>query len=106
LTPSTAANSDDTGGSEPTWCAIAPATPWRWRPWVSVVGSVLARPPIISAKNTPTDSAVPGFWKVERNPEAAPRWEAGTLPMIEDELGAANMPTPIPLCRISSANAQ
>jgi hypothetical protein len=29
-------------------------------------------------------------------PEAAPRWLAGTLPMIEEELGAANIPLPIP----------
>ena len=52
------------------------------------------------------DSAVPEFWKVERMPEAAPRWRAGTLPMIEEELGAANMPLPIPLTAISSAKAQ
>ena len=41
------------------------------------------------------DNAVPEFWKVDRMPEATPRCSAGTLPMIEDVLGAANMPLPI-----------
>jgi len=49
---------------------------------------------------------VPEFWKVEHIPEAAPRWLAGTLPMIEEEFGAPNMPTPTPFTAISSANAQ
>ena len=76
------------------------------RPLVSVCGRLLASPAIISEKKTPIESAVPEFWKVERIPEAAPRWAGGTLPMIEEELGAANMPTPMPLMRMSSANAQ
>ena len=52
------------------------------------------------------DSAVPEFWKVERIPDAAPRWRAGTLLMTEAEFGALNMPTPIPLSVISAAKAQ
>ena len=80
----------------PTWCASAAGTPCCCRPLVSVFGRLLASPAIISEKNTPIDSAVPEFWKVERMPEAAPRCLAGTLPMIEEELGAANMPPPIP----------
>ena len=40
---------------------------------VSVLGRLAASPAIISEKNTPIDSAVPEFWKVERMPEAAPR---------------------------------
>jgi len=59
----------------------------------------------MTEKNTPMDNAVPEFWKVERMPEAAPRWLAGTLPMIEDELGAANIPLPIPFSAMSSAKA-
>jgi hypothetical protein len=51
------------------------------------------------------DSAVPEFWNVERMPEAAPRCRAGTLPMIEEELGAANIPLPIPFAAMSSAKA-
>ena len=43
------------------------------------------------------DRAVPEFWNVARMPDAAPRRLAGTLPMIDDVLGAANMPLPIPL---------
>ena len=57
----------------------------------------------MTEKNTPIDSAVPVFWKVERMPEAAPRCAAGTLPMIEEELGAANMPLPIPFAAMSTA---
>ena len=106
LTPSTAANSEDTGGSEPIWWATACGTPCCSRPPVSVFGKLPASPAIISEKNTPIDSAVPEFWKVERMPEAAPRCLAGTLPMIEEELGAANMPLPIPFTAMSSANAQ
>ncbi len=67
---------------------------------------LVASPAIISEKNTPIDSAVPEFWNVERIPDAAPRWRAGTLLMIEAEFGALNMPTPIPLSVISAANAQ
>ena len=48
---------------------------------------------------------MPEFWNVERIPDAAPRCRAGTLLMIADELGAPNMPTPIPLSAMSSANA-
>ena len=43
--------------------------------------------------------------RLERMPEAAPRWLAGTLPMIEEELGAANIPLPIPFSAMSSAKA-
>jgi hypothetical protein len=57
-------------------------------------------------KNTPIDSAVPEFWNVERIPEATPRCRAGTLPMIEEELGVANMPLPIPFAAMSTAKAQ
>jgi hypothetical protein len=67
---------------------------------------VLASPAIISEKNTPMDSAVPEFWNVERMPEAAPRCRAGTLLMMDDVLGAANIPLPIPFAAMSRANAQ
>jgi len=90
----------------PICCAIAWGTPWCCRPAVSVFGRLLASPAIMSEKNTPIDSAVPEFWKVERMPEAAPRCRAGTLPMIDDELGAANMPPPIPFAAMSRAKAQ
>src|ERR1700727_621469 len=106
LTPNTAANRDDTGGSEPTWWATAGATPCATRPLVSVWGRLVASPAIMSEKNTPMESAVPVFWKVERIPEAAPRCDGGTLPMIEEELGAANIPTPTPLTKMSTPNAQ
>ena len=69
----------------------------------SCAGRLLASPAIISEKNTPIDSAVPEFWNVERIPEAAPRWRAGTLLMIEDELGALNMPDADPVERRSAA---
>ncbi len=59
----------------------------------------------MTEKNTPMDTAVPEFWNVERMPEAAPRCRAGTLPMIEEELGAANIPLPIPFAAMSSAKA-
>lgn len=39
-------------------------------------------------------------------PEATPRNCAGTLPMIEEELGEANMPLAIPLSAISTAKIQ
>src|ERR1022692_916903 len=81
-------------------------TPWRCRPLVSAAGRLLASPAIMSEKNTPIDSAVPEFWKVERIPEATPRWLAGTLLMMDDELGAENMPVPIPFAAMSRAKAQ
>jgi hypothetical protein len=104
FTPRTAANSDETGGRVPTWCAIPCGTPSRCRPPVSVLGRVLARPAIISEKNAPMDSAVPEFWNVDRIPDAAPRCRAGTLLMIEEELGAANMPPPIPFAAVAGRN--
>ena len=67
---------------------------------------MLASPAIMIEKNTPVDTAVPEFWNVERIPEATPRYLAGTLLMIEEVLGAANMPLPIPLAAMSTANAQ
>jgi hypothetical protein len=45
-----------------------------------VRGRALARPAIIREKNTPIDSEVPEFWKVDRIPEATPRYSAGTAP--------------------------
>ena len=39
-------------------------------------------------------------------PDATPRCSAGTLLMIDDELGAANMPLPIPFAAMSRAKAQ
>ena len=67
---------------------------------------MLASPANMIEKNTPVDTAVPEFWNVERIPEATPRYWAGTLLMIDDVLGAANMQLPIPLAAISTANAQ
>jgi hypothetical protein len=57
----------------------------------------------ISEKNTPIDRAVPELTNVERMPEAAPRRRAGTLPMIDDVFGEANMPLAAPLTKISAA---
>ena len=88
------------------WWATLGATPCLVNPEESAPERLLDRPPIISEKKMPIESAVPVFWKVERIPEAAPRWEAGTLPMIDDELGELNMPTPIPLAKISAPKAQ
>jgi hypothetical protein len=39
-------------------------------------------------------------------PDATPRNRAGTLPMIEEELGEANIPLAIPLSAISTAKIQ
>ena len=71
-----------------------------------MLGKLEANPAIMTEKNTAIETAVPEFWKVERMPEAAPRCRAGTLPMMEEELGEANMPLPIPLAAMSRANAQ
>ena len=49
---------------------------------------------------------MPEFWKVDRMPDAEPRCLAGTALMIAEVLGEANRPEPIPLPKISSANAQ
>ena len=54
----------------------------------------------------PIDSDMPEFWKVDRMPDAAPRWWAGTEDMIAAVLGEANRPEPTPLPKISSANTQ
>ena len=78
-------------------------SPTTW-PCVSVVDSVPDSPATISEKKMPMDRAVPEFWNVERIPEAAPRWCAGTLLMIADELGEENIPTPSPFAVMSTAN--
>ena len=73
FSPSTAANIDDTGGRLATCWATACETPCSCRPASNCPGRLVARPAIISEKNTPIESAVPVFWKVERMPDAAPR---------------------------------
>jgi len=95
------ANRLATGGVWPTWWASAAGTPWDIRPLVSVVGSVLDRPTIISEKKMPMDSTNPEFWKVASMPEAAPRCRAGTLLMIAAALGAENRPMPTPATKMS-----
>ena len=105
FTPSRAANSEATGGNEPTWWATLCVTPcWR-SPLLSVVESVPVRPAIMSEKKMPMEMAVPEFWKVARMPEAAPRKRAGTLFMIDDVFGAANIPLPMPLSRDEQGEA-
>ena len=94
-----------TGGRLATWCAAAAGTPCARSPADSVLGSVFASPAIISEKKKPIDSDIPEFWNTDRMPEAAPRYWAGTLLMIEEVLGAANRPEPMPLQKISAANA-
>src|SRR5215469_7814567 len=101
-----AAKTVETGGRWATELAVASGTPWSVRPAVSVFGSVLARPAIISEKKMPMDSDMPEFWKVDRMPDAAPRWCAGTEDMMAAVFGEAKRPEPIPLPKISSANAQ
>jgi hypothetical protein len=70
------------------------------------LGRLLASPAIMSEKKAPMDSAVPEFWKVARMPDATPRWPAGTLLIIDEALGAANMPLPIPFAARSRAKIQ
>src|SRR5215472_7463561 len=96
----------ETGGRWAIEFAAAAGTPCAVSPGASVRGSVLARPAIISEKKMPMDSDMPEFWKVDRMPDAAPRWWAGTLDMMAEVLGEANRPEPIPLPKMSSANAQ
>src|ERR1700734_2536401 len=100
-----AANRDETGGRLPICAATWWLTPCWARPLVSVRGRALARPAIIREKNTPIDSEVPEFWKVDRIPEATPRYSAGTLDMIEEEFGELYIPMPTPFRAISRANA-
>ena len=49
---------------------------------------------------------MPEFWNVARMPDAAPRYLAGTLLMMAEVFGEANRPDPMPLQKISRANAQ
>src|SRR6202012_5256404 len=70
-----------------------------------VVDSVPDSPATISEKKMPMDRAVPEFWNVERMPDAAPRWRAGTLLMMADEFGEENMPTPIPFAVMRNAKS-
>jgi hypothetical protein len=81
-----------TGGRDATDEATACGTFCAARPVDNVVGKDLANPVTIKAKNTPIDNDVPAFWNVERIPDAAPRWFAGTLPMMDDVFGAENIP--------------
>ena len=94
------------GAGSATWCATPDGTPTLVRPLLSEDGRLLDRPAISSVKTTPMEIAVPEFWNVARIPEATPRSLAGTLPMIEEELGEANIPLPIPFSAISAANIQ
>src|ERR1700719_3115508 len=87
VTPSTDANSEETGGSVATWWATPPGTPSLTRPPDRVPGSVLDRPAIISVNTTPIETAVPEFWNVEGMRAAAPRARAGTEPLTEGEFG-------------------
>jgi len=52
------------------------------------------------------DSDIPEFWNVDRMPDAAPRYLAGTLLMMADVLGDANRPEPSPLHKMISAKSQ
>ena len=65
-----------------------------------------ASPTIISEKKMPIDSDEPALKNVARTPEAAPRWDAGTLDMIAAVLGAVKMPPPRPLRKTSTAKTQ
>ena len=49
------------------------------------------------------ESTKPEFIEVARIPDAAPRSAGGTLFIMVVVLGAANIPTPSPLTRISTA---
>src|SRR6202162_1730022 len=95
-----------TGGRWLTCVAIEAGTPCAVSPLVRVLGRVEASPAIISEKKMPMDRDMPEFWKVDRMPDAEPRWLAGTALMIAEVLGEANRPEPIPLPKISSANTQ
>src|SRR5258708_30734487 len=86
--------------------AAAAGTPCARRPLLSVRGSVLASPAIISEKKNPIDSDMPEFMKTERMPDAAPRCSAGTLLMIDDVFGEANRPEPMPFQKMMSPNTQ
>src|SRR5215469_10763914 len=98
-----AANTVDTGGRWAIEEACASGTPWAVSPEVSVRGRVLARPAIISEKKMPIDSDMPEFWNVDRMPDAAPRWWAGTLDMMAEVFGEVNRPEPTPLPKMSRA---
>ncbi len=89
-----------------TSCATAADTPCSCSPALIAVGSVLARPMIISEKKIPIDSEEPALKNVARTPEAAPRSAAGTLDMIAAVLGAVKMPPPRPLRNTSTAKTQ
>src|SRR5689334_11301602 len=96
FTPSSAANRDETGGRPPICAATWGETPCWARPLVRVPGREPARPPIMREKNTPIDREVPEFWKVDRIPEATPRYSAGTLDMTDEEFGELYIPMPTP----------
>src|SRR5262249_57511513 len=99
------ANRLPTGGRPPIWCAIGPGTPWLVRPLVRVVGSVAAKPAIMSEKKMPIDSTKPELVNVASMPDAAPRCLGGTLFMTAAAFGAENRPMPAPERKISTANA-
>src|ERR1700733_10723451 len=96
----------ETGGRGALVTACFSGTPWAVRPAVSVFGSVWRMPAWSSDKKMPIDSDMQEFWNVDRMPDAAPRWWAGTEDMIAAVLGDANRPEPMPLPKISSANTQ
>ena len=60
----------------------------------------------MSEKKIPIDSELPALKNVDRTPEAAPRWAAGTLDMMAAVLGAVKMPPPRPLRNTSTAKTQ
>ena len=65
--------------------AAASGTRWARSPAVKAGGSMAASPMIISEKKMPIDSDMPAFWNVDRLPDAAPRWRAGTLRVVLDK---------------------
>jgi len=70
------------------------------RPVKIADGRCVAMLPITMVKNTPIDSIMPAFMKVARMPDATPRKRAGTELMMEEVLGEANSPIPMPIMKM------
>ena len=82
--------------------AVEAETPAARQALVMALGSVLVRPTIMSEKKMPVESTMPVFMNAAWMPAAPPRWSAGTEFITAAELGAENMPPPMPLAATRS----
>jgi len=104
LYPRKAANNANVGGScdreDATWGAPALAIADA-----KAFGRLPVRAPITSVKRSVSPTVLPVFCRVRSIPVAVLRRSGGTVPIMEDTLGEENIPKPMPIKKIETANS-